>query len=106
MHGFETEAVLDRAHDALLRGDLAALGPIAAQLDTVADLHDVDAAMASRIRRKAERNALLLQAAARGVRVARGRLAEITAEPALRTYTASGQRESFGQVSGQPSKRI
>ena len=48
----------------------------------------------------------MMQAAARGVSAARGRLAEIMAEPALTTYDARGRRESVGQVSAMAPRRF
>jgi hypothetical protein len=97
--------ILDRSHDALLRGDLPALRLLAAQLET-ADLGGLDPTAAERLRRKAERNQHLLAAAARGVRTARARLGEIMAEPALTTYDARGRKASVGQVAAEQPRRF
>ncbi len=97
--------ILDRSHDALLRGDLSALSLLAAQLEA-ADFDTLDRTTAECLRRKAERNQRLLAAAARGVRTARARLGEIMAEPALTTYDARGRKASVGQVAAVQPKRF
>lgn len=102
----EIDTVLDRTYDALISGDLAALGPLGAAMAALPDLAGLDRSGAIRIRRKAERNARLLQAAQRGLRTARGRLAEIAAEPALTTYDAQGQKASVGQVAAGAPRRF
>lgn len=103
----EMEALLDRAHTALLGGNLTDLSPLTAAAERLATgLGRLDAATAGRLRDKAERNGQMLQAAARGVRAARSRIAEITAEPALTTYDARGRKDSVGQVSWMPPKRF
>jgi hypothetical protein len=100
----EMDRLLDQTHAALIAGDLAALGPLA---ETMAQgLARLDRASAERLRRKADRNAQMLQAAARGVRAAQRRLAEISAEPGLTTYDARGRRAEVGQVSGAAPRRI
>jgi hypothetical protein len=102
----DTDAVLDRTYAALLRGDLAALGPLAAELAALPALQRLDRGTADRLGAKVARNSRLMQAAARGVRAARGRLTEISAEPALTTYDARGRRLSVGQVSGDAPRRF
>jgi len=103
----EMEELLDRTQEALVAGELMALSPLAEAMDRLASsLGPVDPAIVDRSRLKAERNGQLLQAATRGVRAARGRIAEILAEPALTTYDARGQKGSLGQVSNQPPKRF
>lgn len=90
------EGLLDQTHTALLAGDIAALTGMAALLETLAaTLPRLDRMTADRLQGKAHRNGQLLQAAARGLRAAKLRLAEITAGPTLTTYDARGQRESF-----------
>ena len=89
------EAALDRVQDALLgaqfdklpkivaetEGLLAALGPL------------TDPFVAARLRHKANRNSLCLQAAARGLRSAQRRMGEMAGTaPAFSTYTHRGQR--------------
>lgn len=94
------EDLLDQTRDALLAGDISALarlGPLVeAQADTPPHL---DAEAASRLRHKAERNARLLQAAGRGLRAARDRLADIAAGPTLTTYDARGRKAALAAVS-------
>jgi hypothetical protein len=85
--------LLDATRDALLAGDLAALtglgDRVAAEVDRLPVL---DARDANRLRFKAERNARLLQAAGRGLRAARDRMAEITSGPSLTTYDKEGRK--------------
>lgn len=103
----DLDAVLDRTYDALLAGDLLALGALSEMLDSLTSaLPGLERATADRLRLKADRNGRMLQAAARGVRAARGRLAEISAVPALTTYDARGRRESVGLVSAATPKRL
>jgi hypothetical protein len=87
------EDLLDQTREALLRGDFDALARLAPMVEAAAARPPgADAATASRLREKAARNGRLLQAAARGVKAARGRLAEITDGPRLSTYDARGRR--------------
>jgi hypothetical protein len=102
----EADSLLDRTYTALLSGDLAALGPLAGAMERLPSLQGTDRTTTERLRRKADRNSRMLQAAARGVRAARGRLAEIAAQPTLTTYDAKGRRESVGQVSSLAPHRI
>lgn len=97
----ELSRSLDWMHDLLRRGDLAALPDAAATMES--DL----AALAvpgkapppetelAELRRKLERNAACLLGAARGIRAARRRIAEVrAAATGLGAYDASGQRVS------------
>lgn len=99
------EDLLDQAAGALLRGDLAALPALSAAIEQASEEVTGDTALAETARRKAERNARLLQAAARGVRAARGRLAEIASGPVLTTYDALGRRAAVPQPQ-MPAKRL
>ncbi|MFN6925705.1 MAG: hypothetical protein ACK4P8_08650 [Tabrizicola sp.] len=93
------EDLLDQARDALVSGDLAALEEIALATDRlVATLAVPDRSSLDRLRRKAERNSRLLQAAASGVRSALGRLSEITAGPTLTTYDAQGRKAAVASA--------
>jgi hypothetical protein len=71
------EDLLDRAADALLAGDLAALAQLTPEIER-ASISATDRASAERLQEKALRNARLLQAATRGVKAAHLRLTEIT----------------------------
>jgi hypothetical protein len=103
----DLEATLDRTYNALLSGDLSALGGLGEMLERQADmLTGLGPVAADRLRRKADRNGRMLQAAARGIRAAWGRLAEISAVPTLTTYDARGRKESVGQVSLFAPKRF
>ncbi|WP_136644723.1 hypothetical protein [Tabrizicola sp. YIM 78059] len=91
------EDLLDEARDALLAGDLAALERIGTGIEAQAQTLSVpDKATAERLQQKAERNARLLEAAARGVKAALGRLTEITTSPTLTTYDSRGRRAEVG----------
>ncbi|MES2665759.1 MAG: hypothetical protein V4712_06630 [Pseudomonadota bacterium] len=93
----DLEAALDEAFAALRRGDLTELGATYALTETIlAGLHITDRATASRLRSKAERNAACLLAAARGVRAARRRLAEVGAAARTVTYDAQGRTRAIG----------
>lgn len=90
------EDLLDQTRDALLSGNIAALARLGPLVETQADLLPrLDATTADRLRRKAERNAQLLQAAGRGLRAARDRLTDITAGPTLTTYDQRGRKASL-----------
>lgn len=105
--GLEIERLLDRTHAALIAGDLAALAPLAVAVEDLAGtIGRVDSATARRLHAKADRNGRMLQAAARGVRAARSRIAEISAEPGLTTYDARGRRDCVGRVSAELPKRF
>ncbi|MCU0826869.1 MAG: flagellar biosynthesis protein FlgN [Tabrizicola sp.] len=87
------EDLLDRTRDALLAGDLAALATLAPEVETETDsLRPLPEADARRLRLKADRNARLLQSAARGLRAAQERLVQITTGPTLTTYDARGRK--------------
>ena len=101
------EDLLDRTRDALVAGDLAALAALAPRVEALTDsLAKLDARDAQRLHRKASRNALLLQAAARGVRAAQGRFGEIVAGPTLTTYDSRGRKEAIAPLSALAPKRF
>jgi hypothetical protein len=100
------EELLDQTHAALLRGDLAALSGLFPMIEGKAQTVPRNRALIERLRTKADRNMRLLQAAARGVRAAKGRLAEIAAGPVLTTYTARGHREAVAPLSDAAPKRL
>lgn len=101
------EDVLDRIADAVQRGALNELELlnrlIIAQLENPAAL---DSSRADGVRRRAARNATLLQAAARGVRAARSRIAGLQgAAGTFSTYGADGRIVQVGRsVCGHTSR--
>jgi hypothetical protein len=99
------ETLLDAAADALLAGDLAALSLLTPQIESAA-LAPSDRAAAERLQAKAQRNARLLQAATRGVKAARLRVAEIARGPTLTTYDARGQKAQIASTDFEPARRI
>lgn len=98
------EDLLDQAAQALLAGDLASLAALAPRIES-ADLPR-DRAAAERLQAKAQRNARLLEAATRGVKAARNRVAEITRGPALTTYDARGQKAQIAPLGLDPARRV
>ena len=99
--------LLDQTRDALVIGNLAALADLAPRVAALADsLPRVDRPTADRLRRKADRNARLLQAATRGVRAAQQRLNEISTGASLVTYDARGRRETLSGASVQMPRRV
>ncbi|MGL4235584.1 hypothetical protein [Tabrizicola sp.] len=99
------EDLLDHAAEALLIGDLAALGALTPQIKTALSALTPDAAT-RRLRDKALRNARLLEAATRGVKAARHRLTEITRGPTLTTYNARGQKAAIAPLGPDPARRV
>jgi hypothetical protein len=87
---------LDRMHLYLATGNLEGLAGAAEALEAeLASLQPSDMPALEALRPKAARNARCLEAAARGVRDARRRLAEIRAIGAgLGTYDVNGQRDA------------
>jgi hypothetical protein len=98
------EDLLDGIADALQRGALGELAHFSAALDAeFADLQTLDASRAEGLRRRAARNDLCLQAAARGVRAAITRISGIASGGSqLSTYGSDGRKT---QVSGLPAQR-
>ena len=90
-------AELDRVYHVLRSGKLEGLAAATQALEVeLARLDPADAAGLDLLRHKAQRNAACLDAAARGVRAARRRLAEIrTIESGLGTYDDKGRRDEL-----------
>ncbi len=89
------ENLLDAARDALLSGNLDALSGLDERVTReAAELPALSIGEAERLRRKAERNARLLTAAARGLRMARDHVIEIVSGPALSTYDSKGRKST------------
>ena len=101
----QLEDLLDQAAAALLSGDLAALARLTPALESASPAAP-DRASAERLQQKAQRNARLLEAATRGVKAARHRVAEITRGPTLTTYDARGQRAKIEPQGLTPARRV
>lgn len=102
----ELEKLLDQTRDALISGDFSDLERFAAAVETLTiSLPQLDRPMAERLRRKADRNAKLLQAATRGIKAARQRLSEVSSCPRLTTYDAKGRRAVLPDPFGQQPRR-
>jgi hypothetical protein len=98
------DSLLDSAAEALLSGDFAELARVTPQIDAASiDLKDHHAA--KRLDAKAKRNARLLEAAMRGVKAARLRMAEVHAGPTLTTYNMRGQKALIPALTTEPIRR-
>ncbi|SEM46183.1 hypothetical protein SAMN04488103_101218 [Gemmobacter aquatilis] len=103
------EALLDRMHEALQGGDLAALESLAGPLaDAGATLAPPQSrATLERLRRKAARNDTLLAASLCGLRAAQRRIAELRSlEQGFSTYDGAGLKHRHPQDRGALSKRF
>ena len=92
--------LLDQVYDALLRSEYAALAGLSASLDRELQKpsEPMTEAKLAVIRRKASRNATCLEAAQRGIKAARRRLADIrTTASGLVTYDRSGRRAEVSE---------
>lgn len=98
------EDLLDQAAQALLAGNLDDLAALTPQIES-ADLPQ-DRVTAARLQAKAQRNARLLEAATRGVKAARLRVAEITRGHTLTTYDARGQKAQIAPQGLGPARRV
>jgi len=107
--GRALERLLDRMHVAVLAGNIRDLAAAEPELEAVlADFATLDdRALGERLRRKASRNATCLQAAARGLRAARRRLAELqSTRDGLQTYDGHGKRTDMPQGAGRLAERF
>jgi len=96
------ETLLDEVKSAVRIADFARLAQLAPQLETaLANLAATAPRQAlERLKRKAESNAALLDAARRGTRAARRRVEEVRrAAQGLQTYDNRGKRADFTTVS-------
>ena len=103
------EVALDCLYHCLLSADFGDLAKILGETERLAaQLAPIsDKAMATRLKYKANRNGLCLQAAARGLRAAQRRLGEMnTATTTLSTYTVKGRRAEVGIGAGVMAKRL
>lgn len=103
------EQVLQQMQQMIRAGDFSQLDALSAQ--TEAGLGAIgaldDRQLGARLHRLAERNAACLQAAARGLRAARRRLADITAARAgMKTYDGNGLTTRIGGQPGKLTQRI
>ena len=92
--------LLDQVYAALLKSDFAALGDLTARLERemAAPSEKLTEARLRIVTRKAERNAACLQAAQRGIKAARRRLADIRSTAnSLVTYDRSGRRAEVSE---------
>ena len=100
------EELLDETREAALRGDLITLSRLAESIAlSVTTSQDADRQEVARLGAKARQTATLVDAAARGIRSALGRLDEIASGPTLTTYDATGRRAAITSVALQPLRR-
>jgi aspartate/methionine/tyrosine aminotransferase len=103
------EKLVNDTATALRHGELAAIGPLAEQTNAaLGDLDgETDGARIEALRDKAKKNALALEAASRGVRAARRRLAEIVAaRSGVQTYDNAGRTQRVGGPVGSMKTRL
>lgn len=100
--------ILDAVHGALRRGDYAALPELTLAMDDAAGgLEQMGPHEVRMLQAKLERNAACLMAAARGLRAAKRRLAEIAqARSGLSTYGATGTLTRIGGPDGRIAHRF
>ncbi len=109
LDGTSLENTLDLLHAAARAGDIVTLGAAGAALE--ADLA-TGAALGNpeqlvRLREKALRNQVILQAVARGIRAAQRRLDDIrSAGKELKTYDQRGKPRSVPNSHGQVQRRV
>jgi flagellar biosynthesis/type III secretory pathway chaperone len=103
------EKLVGDTAQALRRGELAAIGELAKQTEAaLADLGgETEGERIEALRDMARKNALALEAAGRGVRAARRRLAEIvSARSGVQTYDNAGKKQRIGGPSGAIKARL
>lgn len=105
----DLEAALDHLYRCILIADFEELPKILGKTERLtgqlAPLTDRN--MAERLRAKATRNGLCLQASARGIRAAQRRLSELsTANNHLATYTNRGRRTEIATAASAIAKRL
>ncbi len=98
------EDLLDQAAQALVAGNLDELATLTPQIES-AGLPQ-DRASVERLQAKALRNTRLLEAATRGVKAARLRVAEITRGPTLTTYDARGHKAQITPQGVTQARRV
>ncbi len=103
------ETTLLRVNRAVTTGDLSALASLAVDIedDLAAFAGSADAASAQRVRQLATRNAACLDAALRGLRAARRRMADIAAAQAgVQTYDVRGATRRLGGTGTTLTQRL
>jgi flagellar biosynthesis/type III secretory pathway chaperone len=103
------EAALDQMYHCVLAADFGDLPKIVMETERLVGRLDAvrEKAVATRLRQKAHRNGLCLQAAARGLRAAQRRLGEMSrASDRLSTYTSGGQRSEVATAPGTLAQRL
>ncbi len=96
----DAEALLEREHACLIRGDLAALAGLAeekeAQLARLREIGALEPAIVAALRARAARNARLLDAAMQGIRRVSARLnAYRQVRRSIETYDPQGRKETI-----------
>lgn len=99
------EAFLDQAASALIAGDFDALSRLTPHIESF-DLADVDRRTAQILTEKSQRNARLLDAAARGIKAASQRYSEVVRGPTLTTYDSRGQISHLSSAPETRTRRV
>ncbi len=97
--------LLEREATALKAADFAALAPLAEEKERLAKLlseteMDCPPDLARALQARAQRNAMLLDAAQGGLKQAGDRLRVLSAPPPLQTYDGTGRRSSLAPAPG------
>lgn len=103
------EAALDQMYQCVLAANFDNLPKIVMETEQLVGRLDslTDEAAAVRLRHKAHRNGLCLQAAARGLRAAQRRLGEMSnTNDRFSTYTSGGQRAEVATGPGSLAQRL
>lgn len=100
--------LLERERELLLDGRVAELDRIAPEKERIAqNLQGLrNPGLIAKLRHEAQRNAAIIDSAAKGVRAAIGRVQDIRNQAGrLNTYTPEGKRASHQMVSGTLERR-
>lgn len=109
LDGNSLEKTLDLLHAAARAGDIVALGAAGVMLEADLTTGAVlgNPAQIARLREKALRNQVILQAVARGIRAAQRRLDDIRSTgKELKTYDQRGKPRSVPNFHGQVERRV
>jgi hypothetical protein len=103
------EQILTETAAAIRLGNLTVMGKLATETElALAEIGpETDAARFTALRDQAGRNAMALQAAAKGVRAARRRLTEVmSARAGVQTYDQEGNTRQIGGPAGSMKARF
>ena len=103
----DLEACLDATRTALMAGDMVTLAKLAGLVEVaIASSGRPEGPALLRVKKKAEANGRILQAALKGVRAARQRAQELSNHGRFSTYDAGGRRDQIGVAAAIPARRL